>query len=448
MCAMSFAQRISSLAIFLFCGGCFGMASFRQNPPAKKSEQKIPPDSVSRKDAQAEMELQKALAAAGNDRVALVRSLKQYLVRFPDAPRKSGVYRALVEACQQLRDAPCALEYSERLIALHPDDDEMMMLTVNLLRDQGDDASLRRAAGYVSRVLDRIEKSPPEKSTRQSLADWQEQKDEVRATLYIVRGQIEKSQRDLGAAGKDLELSFSIVPSAAAAEQLGEIAELRKDPQDAVHEYILAFVLPPNGAGGNVDRREVRRKLGNVWWQVHGDNSGLGEALLAAYDKLETPLASGDTARNQGAKDVYDFVLRNLDGSPYPLEPLKGKVVALSFWATWCGPCRELEPIFAGVAQSYAQDPRVVFLAVNTDDDQALVSPFLAREKWKVGAVLADGLDDFMKVETLPTVMVLDPQGKVAYRAEGFSGDLRESLSAAIQAVVHLTPQNIPAGSR
>ena len=105
------------------------------------------------------MELQKAIADAGNDRGALVRNLERYLQRFPDAPRKSGVYRALVEACEQLQDDACALKYSEQLIALRPDDSEIMMLAVGLLQKQGDDASLTRASGYVSRVLDRIDKT-------------------------------------------------------------------------------------------------------------------------------------------------------------------------------------------------------------------------------------------------------------------------------------------------
>ena len=67
------------------------------------------------KDAEADAELHKAITKAGNDRAALARN-KGLLQRFPDAPRKANVYQALVEACQQLRDAACELEYAERLI--------------------------------------------------------------------------------------------------------------------------------------------------------------------------------------------------------------------------------------------------------------------------------------------------------------------------------------------
>src|ERR1700722_6482603 len=84
-------------------------------------------DSQINKDAEAEAALEKALADSGNDSAAMVRNLTNYLKKYPDSPRKAGVYRALVEACQQIQDAACAVEYAERLIAIHPDDADMML---------------------------------------------------------------------------------------------------------------------------------------------------------------------------------------------------------------------------------------------------------------------------------------------------------------------------------
>ena len=136
-------------------------AAHAQNPQPATNPPNAPTDKITKKDADPETELQKAIADAGNDRGALVRNLKNYLKRFPDAPRKAAVFRALVESCEQVQDDACALEYAEQLIALRPDDSEIMMLAVNLLQKQGDEASLTRASGYVTRVLDRVEKSSP-----------------------------------------------------------------------------------------------------------------------------------------------------------------------------------------------------------------------------------------------------------------------------------------------
>ncbi|MGA7917569.1 MAG: redoxin family protein [Candidatus Acidiferrales bacterium] len=434
------------LILALASSFAFSPVAYPQKSRPSPAPPEAPSDKISKKDADPETELQKAIADAGNDRGALVRNLKNYLKRFPDAPRKAAVYRALVESCEQVQDNACALEYSEQLIAVRPDDSEIMMLAVGLLQQQGDEASLTRASGYVTRVLDRVEKSQPaDKSPRMSVQDWRDNQDQLRSALYNLRGQIEKSQHDYDAAAKDLHRSYAIHPSAIAAEQLGELAEMRRDSATAIDEYTLAFVLPENGPAGKVNRRDVRKKLGNVWRQVHGNEDGLGQAVLAAYDLLAAAATppSAPAARNKDAKDTFAFFLRKLDGTPVPLSADKGKILVLSFWATWCGPCRELEPEFVGVARSYAGNNNILFYAVNTDEDQSLVPQFVAHEKWDVPIVYADGLDDFMKVDSLPTVMVLDRAGKIIYRIDGFPPDgFTENLNNAIQSATRAVAQS------
>jgi thiol-disulfide isomerase/thioredoxin len=304
----------------------------------------------------------------------------------------------------------------------------------------------------VSRVLDRIDKTTAaEKPPRVSPAEWQQNHDDLRAALYNLRGQIEKAQHDDAAAEKDLRMSYAVQRNAVAAEQLGEIAEMRRDYATAAQEYLLAFVLPEDGAVGKVNRREVRKRLGNVWRQLHGSEEGLGAALLAQYDLLGAvpaggAAAGGPAAANKNAKDVYALLLRKLDGSAVPLATVRGKVLVLSFWATWCGPCRELEPQFVQVAKSYAGNGDIVFYAVNTDEDETLVGPFLSREKWDVPVVYADGLDEFVRVESLPTVLIVDRSGKITYRingypAEGFAENLINAIQAAVEASASSTAQ-------
>ena len=427
--------------ILFACGAFALLAAFALATPSARAvlQSKSNPDSIDKKDADAETELQKAISNSGNDRAALVRNLKAYLLSFPDAPRKASVFRALVEACEQLHDAACATEYAERLIAIHPDDSEMMLLAVHLLEMQGDDASLTRAAGYVGRVLDRVEKTPPEeRPARSSIAEWQDRQDQLRALLYYLRGDIEKKQRTYDTSVKDLETSYAIRANAAAAELLGEIAEMHNDSASAIDEYTLAFVLPESSPAGKVDRREVRMKLGNVWKKVYGTENGLGAQILSIYDGLAAPPANANPAvRNKDAKDAFAFVLRRPDGTSLPMAPYRGKVVVLNFWATWCGPCRELEPAFNQVAKNFVEESDVAFFAVNTDEDETLVGPFLAREHWEVPVVFADGLDTFLNVSTLPTVLILDHSGKMVYRVGGFSENFPATLTAAVRAALN-----------
>ena len=415
--------------------------SARQPNSSSQSNNSKAPDSAASKRAEdPEAALERAVAEAGNDRAAMVRKMQEYLVKFPDAPRRAAVYRAIVEGCEQLNDNPCALANAEQLIAIRPDDSEMMMVVVNLLQQQGDDHSLTRAGGYVTRVLDRVEKSAADqKPARMSAGDWKAQQDQLRVALYVLRGKIEEQQKHYDGATKDFQASVRVTPNAMAEQHLGSIAEMTKDPRAAIDHYLAAFVAPESGPGGAVDRAIVRQNLGNVWRQVHGTDAGLPEAVLAAFDRAQAkPSQARPSDRNRDVRDPFAFELRQLDGTPFSMSAERGKVVVISFWATWCGPCRELEPLFVHMAADYSNRTDVAFLLVNTDEDETAVKPYVDAQKWTLATVFADGLDEYLKVGTLPTVLVLDHTGRITYRANGFqSEDFEERLTSAIDKSEH-----------
>jgi thiol-disulfide isomerase/thioredoxin len=404
--------------------------------PADAGAQKNRTGEASVDPKKAESDLEHAISEAANDRAALVRNLEEYLRQYPDAPRKADIYRALVETSQQLQDPARALDYAERLIAIQPEDTDTMMLAVDLLEKQGDPAGLVRAVDYTDRVLDRTGKLQPDsRSSHESLADWQQQQNRMLVDLYLIRGRIEMEQQNLPLAIKDLSRSYELHPNSLAAEKLGEIAEMQHRLPDALQEYCAAFVLPEEGRAGKVDRRLVRQKLGNVWRELHGSDVGLGDAVMAAYDRLSAPPTTSSVSRNQGAKDLFAFVLRKLDGTPFPLAGMRGKILVLNFWATWCGPCRGLEPLFAQVQQHYAGSTDVLFYAVNIDEDESRVAEFVHNQKMSVPVLFGDGLDQFLGLPSIPAVVVIDQQGHIVYNALGFDADaFVDRLTSAIDA--------------
>ena len=432
-----------AIAIFLvFALNCRAQdAPTAANSSVRQSQSNIPESpSPSRKNDDPDLALKRAVSEAQNDRAALVHNLEAYLVRFPNAPRNAAVYRALVESCEQLNDSACALENAERLIAVHPDDSDMMLVAVRLLERQGDDQSLTRASGYLSRVLDRVEKTPPdEKSARVSQSDWHAQQDQLRVSLYDLRGKIDELQKNYDLANKDFEASNHIRPNAVAEQHLGAIAELQDNLHAAADHYLNAFVLPENGPGGAVDRKIIRQNLSNVWREIRGTDAGLGEAILVAFDRVQaSPRVPRPKDRNRDLKDPLSFVVRQIDGTPVPFAPLRGRVMVLSFWATWCGPCRELEPLFSQVALAYAGRTDIAFYAVNVDEDETLVKPFVEAQKWTMPEIYADGLDDLLRVVALPTVIILDRGGKIAYRANGYQSEqFEERLTTAVENTLH-----------
>jgi len=381
-------------------------------------------------------ELQKAISDAGNDRGELVKNLKAFLAKYPEAQERPQIYRALVEACMQFKDVACATDYAERIVALSPDDTSMTLLTVQLLERNGDQAALRRAVTYVTRVNESVKATPvSEKSPRVSLEEWEGQKKRDASALLALRGRLEGRLNDTAAARKDYQESYALQANAGAALKLGELDELAKDYTSAATQYARAFALS-DVAGKPGSRKEIRDKLGNVWRLAHaGSEAGLGDFLLNTIDEVTAVAATPHPIRNDGVKDPFAFVLRLApDGAAYPVATLKGKVLVINFWATWCGPCHALEPIYEKLAARNAGNPQLIFLSANCDEDESLVGPYLAERHSKTTEVFADRLEDLFGVASFPTVLILDASGKVAFRANGFDPETIESdLGIAIR---------------
>jgi thiol-disulfide isomerase/thioredoxin len=394
-------------------------------------------------------ELQQAINSAGNDRAALVRNLEAYLQKYPESPQRSQIYRALVEASLQLQDVPRAADYAERIVALTPEDMSITLVAIQLLQRTGDEAALHRAVNYATRVLAFIDNTAADdKSPKMSAEEWKRAKARDHSSILLLRGDLYLKLKDPGSSQKDFTASYGELPSAGAAEQLGELAELKKDLPGAIQQYGRAFALA-DGSNNTVTRREIRQKIGNVWRLAHGSEDGLGEYLLRSYDELAQASAPPAIKKNADAREVSEFTVRKApDGALFPLAKIKGEVVVISFWATWCGPCRALEPQFEEVAAKFEDNRQILFLEANCDDDEALVAPYLQELKPRVPVVFADGLDRLLEVNDLPTVVIIDRRGKVVYRAEGFGEETFErDLVAAAQRALDLASNSLPAAT-
>jgi thiol-disulfide isomerase/thioredoxin len=440
---MLFARKIlSAVSVLapLLASAATSPAFLRQDEtktaPSSKS---APKQAAPAKQPSPEEELQQAIDNAGNDRAALVRNLEVFLKKYPEAQQRVKIYRALVEACLQLRDTPRASEYAERMVALTPDDMSMTLLAIQLLERGGDEAGLRRATNYSTRVLEFIDRGTEEKSPKISKQEWAADKNRDRMTVLLLRGRLYLKLHETSKAQKDFEDSYAFAPSAGAAEKLGEIAELNMELLRAIQEYARAFALADRAKTGP-DRREIRQKLGNVWRLAHGTDDGLGEYILHTYDEVTAAPANPHASRNADAKDPYEFTLRRIpDGPPLPLASQRGKILVVNFWATWCGPCRALEPLFERVAAGFQRSPDVLFLAADCDEDETLVPPYLQDVKPRTTVVFADGLDRVFAVNSFPTVVVIDRAGKIVYRAEGYGEDtFEQALTEAIREALAL----------
>ncbi len=143
-------------------------------------------------------------------------------------------------------------------------------------------------------------------------------------------------------------------------------------------------------------------------------------------------------------KRIEKLALRGLDGTKYTAESLRGKVVLLDFWATWCGPCKQSMPELEKVRKHFQDQKDVVILAVSIDDPSVKddeVKKVLDDLGVKVTIVRPEQLDtlDVFQIEAIPTQFLLDKQGVVQWHSLGFnpaSGkDPAKKLIATIEAV-------------
>lgn len=141
---------------------------------------------------------------------------------------------------------------------------------------------------------------------------------------------------------------------------------------------------------------------------------GLGILLVALmlYLTLFTSPEHTTSGLSKG-KPAPDFTLRTLDGKKVSLSELKGKVVLVNFWATWCPPCREEMPLFEKVYKKY-KDKGFEILAVSTDSSVEPVKKFVEEFNVSFPVLLDDGkVSSLYSIQGLPTSFLIDREGKV-----------------------------------
>jgi thiol-disulfide isomerase/thioredoxin len=404
------------LAVLLLAPpAAFAQESEDSAPPAEESA-----EVSSSADAESEA-LEKALSAPPTDPQALLNNLEEFLKEFPESSRREQILRSIFKLAMQSNDPRRAAAAAEQLLEDAPDDPEMLTVLVDLYLRLPDEASRAKALEFGNRFVERAERHSGEDPVEgETSAQREETSAMLRATAYFMRGRVHMKTGADDKAVADLERSLELYPTAQVADQLGDAAMKTGDLDRAVDAYLTAFAFPDRIEPSRRD--QFRKKLGSAWVAKHESEEGLGERVLARYDelvrRLEPRLASGSSSASASA-DLYDYEFERLEGGQTPLSAYRGKVVVMDFWATWCAPCRLEGPLFHRVREKFQDEGRAVFLLVNLDEDRSGVPEFVEEEGWTLPVVYGQGLDRILGVRALPTVIILDAEGRVIFRKVG-----------------------------
>ncbi|SHN39190.1 TlpA disulfide reductase family protein [Chitinophaga sp. CF418] len=115
-----------------------------------------------------------------------------------------------------------------------------------------------------------------------------------------------------------------------------------------------------------------------------------------------------------------DMSFMDGDGKTFTLSSLRGKVVFLNFWATWCPPCRAEMPSINALYEKFREDKNVVFLTVDTDGNYKKANNFLKKQQYSLPLYVADSqIPGELLGRSIPTTVIINKKGQIAYRHEG-----------------------------
>lgn len=189
---------------------------------------------------------------------------------------------------------------------------------------------------------------------------------------------------------------------------------------------------------------DVHYNLGVVLMQQNRDPEGAAE--LKEFVKLAPDAFNAEDARKmidnpRRAREPFapDFSIVTPE-SKYSLENLRGKVVLLDFWGTWCPPCVESVPGLRELNKKFAKESSFVMISVSSDGDADKWESFIAKEKmvWVQYLDRDRKVQRAFRVDRFPTYILVDPEGVIRYRSSGMSLAKEASLEEAVKKQVML----------
>lgn len=174
--------------------------------------------------------------------------------------------------------------------------------------------------------------------------------------------------------------------------------------------------------------RKSLRIVGNVLFYgllllvlLNGDVKSWVLRQLVSVGIFSTSIDKSSDKKSSHPKAV-PFSYKNEKGEIISTGSLKGKVVFINFWASWCPPCRAEMPSIDELYKQFKNDERYVFIFINEDEDKQKAINYLRKEGFDLPVMTStSSISSELYSGTLPTTIVLNKAGEVVLKHEGMA---------------------------
>jgi thiol-disulfide isomerase/thioredoxin len=300
-----------------------------------------------------------------------------------------------------------------------PDDMRSLSPKIDLLKDMG---KYTEAETELNEFLDR---NPDDFNASMGLVDVLDEQGRYDEATPHLRRLIETADRTGSAYYKMMTIRCKMNQPDSALAVLDEaLATGFNDYRAVMHDPELATMRAMSGYADikatmqdSISAMKARRNE-----ERSGDRDKRKEEAMA--EMIDEPAAG--------------FSLVDLNGNTVTLEGLRGSVVILDFWATWCGPCRLTMPLLQEFNDERGDDMK--YFALNVwEADTSEVRPYLAKYGYTFNCLFGENATaaDY-GVSGIPTMVMIDKNGSIRFRHVGYRPDMDEILGWQLDALLKM----------